>query len=79
MEIHGKDSMLTAIQAASPTAYATIMNTLGGVIQASGQVVDMATPIIQALNKNEAAKNAINKVLDLINTNLPSPSIDISL
>tara|TARA_R110002020_G_scaffold83194_8_gene206122 strand:- start:57 stop:3977 length:3921 start_codon:yes stop_codon:yes gene_type:complete len=62
MEIHGKDSMLTAIQAASPTAYATIMNTLGGVIQASGQVVDMATPIIQALNKNEAAKNAINKV-----------------
>ena len=65
-KIHGKDSMLTAIQAASPTAYAAIMNTLGGAIQASGQVVDIATPIIQMLNQNEAAKNAINKAGDFL-------------
>ena len=59
-KVHGKDSMLASIQAASPTAYAAIMNTLGGAIQVSGQVVDIATPIIQTLNQNETLRNAIN-------------------
>ena len=59
-KVHGKDSMLTAIQAASPTAYGSIMHLLGRLVQGSGQVVDIATPIIQTLNQNETLRNAIN-------------------
>jgi len=55
-----EDSLLTSIAEVSPNLFSGILGGLGILMETGGDIVDMAAPAIQAINKNPELRDRIN-------------------